>query len=100
MNTDLLKCGDHSKTNEYLDIVISHGYLPVITKPTKICSPSATLIDKIYTNDISSTYHSGIIITDVADHFGTFLVTQNEKQHHKATVVKTRSFSKNEHPVI
>jgi len=71
MNIDL-KCGDHSKTNEYLDTVISHGYLPVITKPTRICSSSATLIDHIYINDISSTHHSGIIITDVADHFGTF----------------------------
>jgi len=72
MNIDLLKCDNHSKTNEYLDTVISHGYLPVITKPTNICSSSATLIDKTYTNDISSTNHSGIIITDVADNFETF----------------------------
>jgi hypothetical protein len=50
MNINLLKCGDHSKTNEYLDTVISHGYLPVITKPTRICSSSATLIDHIYIN--------------------------------------------------
>ena len=71
MNIDLLKCGDHSKTSEYLDTVISHGYLSIITKPPNICSSSATLIDHIYTNDISSTHHSGIIITDVADHFGT-----------------------------
>jgi len=28
MNIALLKCGDQSKTNEYLDIVISHDYLP------------------------------------------------------------------------
>ena len=92
MNIDLLKCDTHSKTNEYLDTVISNGYLPVITKPTRICSSSATLIDHIYTNDISSTHHSGIIITDVADHFGTFLITHNEK-HHRATSIKTRSFS-------
>ena len=78
MNIDLLKCDTHSKTNEYLDNIITHGYLPVITKPTRICSSTATLIDHIYTNNISSTHHSGIIITHVADHFGTFLITQNQ----------------------
>jgi len=94
MNIDLLKCGDHSQTNEYLKTVISHGYLPVITKPSRICSSSATLIDHIYTyKKIASTHHSGIIITDVTHQFGTFLITQNGKQHHKATVVKTRSLS-------
>lgn len=93
MNIDLLKCDNHSKTNEYLDNVITHGFLPVITKPTRICSSTATLIDHIYTNDISSTHHSGIIITDVADHFGTFLITQNKKQRHRAAIVQTRSFS-------
>jgi len=78
MNIDLLKCYTHSKTNEYLDTIITHGYFPVITKPTRICSSAATLIDHIYINDISSTHHSGIIITDVTDHFGTFLITQNQ----------------------
>ena len=33
---------------------------------------SATLIYHIYTNDILSKSTSGIIITDVADHFGNF----------------------------
>jgi len=42
-----IECGDHSKTNEYLDTVISHGYLPVITKLTIIYSSSATLIDHV-----------------------------------------------------
>jgi len=54
MNIDLLKCGDHSKTNEYLNTVISHGYLLIITKSWRICSSSATLIGHIYTSDISS----------------------------------------------
>ena len=34
-----------------------------------------------------------IIIGDVVDHFVTFLIAQNENQHHNATVAKTRSFS-------
>ena len=93
MNIDLLKCDTHSKTNEYLDNIITHGYFPVITKPTRICSSTATLIDHIYTNNISSTHHSGIIITDVADHFRTFLIIQNKKQCHRSSIIKTKSFS-------
>ena len=93
MNIDLLKCDNHIKTNEYLDNIITHGYLPVITKPTRICSSTATLIDHIYINDISSTHHSGIIITDVADHFGTFLITKNKKQRQRSPILKTRSLS-------
>ena len=38
MKIDSLKCGNHSKTNEYLDTVIPHGYLSVIINSTRICS--------------------------------------------------------------
>ena len=48
MNVDLLKYEVHSKTNEYLDGIFEHGFLPVISKPTRICKSSATLIDHIY----------------------------------------------------
>ena len=101
MKIDLLKCDTHSKTNEYLDNIITHRYLPVITKPTRICSSTATLIDHIYTNDILSTHHSGIIITHVTDHVGTFLITQN-KQKTTSPVVHNQNmviFS-SKHPYI
>jgi hypothetical protein len=72
MNIDLLKFNSHNKTSEYLDEVFSHGFLPVIHKPTRICHSSASLIDHIYTNNIASQTLSGIITNDVADHFGIF----------------------------
>jgi hypothetical protein len=77
-NIDLLKYNSHTKTNEYVDNVFSRGFLPIITKPTRIFQSSATLIDHIYTNSISSDSSSGIIITDVADHFGTFHIVNNK----------------------
>ena len=76
MNVDLLKFGSHPKTDDYLDNIFSHGFLPVITKPTRVTSSSATLIDHIYTNNISSPADAGIIVTDVADHFGVFYLQQ------------------------
>ena len=74
MNVDLIKFETHTKTSEYLDGIFAHGFLPVITKPTRVGSSSATLIDHMYINHITSSYHSGIIINDVADHFGTFCI--------------------------
>ena len=50
MNIDLLQCQSHMKTNDYLDNLFSNGFIPEITKPTRITSHSATLIDHIYTN--------------------------------------------------
>ncbi len=86
MNIDLLKFQAHMKTNEYLDNIISRGFLPVITKPTRICTSSATLIDHIYTNDITSSFLSGIVLSDLADHFGTFFsIASMPKVHSKIT---------------
>ena len=72
MNIDLLKYKTDTKTNMYLDNIFSHGFLPKISKPTRVTNHSATLIDHLYTNDLTSSYNSGIVLTDLADHFGIF----------------------------
>ena len=55
--------------------------LPTITKPTRVTQTSATLIDHFYTNDITGNGSSGIIINDVADHFGTFYISKSNISH-------------------
>ena len=47
-NIDLLKVNIHTKTNEFVNDVISQGFLPKITRHTRITPHSATLIDHIY----------------------------------------------------
>ena len=47
-NINLLNFGTHTKTSEFIDDVISHGFLPYIIKPTKVTGTSATLIDHIH----------------------------------------------------
>ena len=69
----LIKFKLHDKTNKYIAIYFTHGYMPMIHRPTRLTHSSATLIDHIYTNDFSHPTSSGIIITDVADHFGVFI---------------------------
>ena len=78
INIDLLKFNSHEKTNSYLDLLCSQGYLPCITKPTRISQSSSTLIDHIYSNHVQMHSQSGIIVTDVADHYGTYYILQQK----------------------
>ena len=66
------------KPKYFIESMLTTGYLPVITKPTRVTYHSATLIDHIYSNSKSLNYKSGIVITDVADHFGTFYVSRKK----------------------
>ena len=78
------------KTNDYVDNIFSQGFLPLITKPTRVTSSSATLIDHIYSNDICSNSTSGIVLTDVADHFGIFHCIQSKQTCAKNTHIKKK----------
>jgi len=94
MNVNLLNFTSHSKTEQYLEGLFSNGFLPIIVKPTRITVSSATLLDHIYTNNITATGHSGIIITDVADHFGTFYLTRvNINNNRTSNKSRNRLFS-------
>ena len=53
-NLDLLNTDSHSVTNEFINTSFSHMLYPLISKPTRITSYSTTLIDKIFTNNISA----------------------------------------------
>ena len=57
MNIDLLQYENYQKTNEYLDNIFSLGYIPLISKPTRITPHSATFIDHIYTNKNRLQHH-------------------------------------------
>jgi len=73
LNIDLLKCGTHDKTNNFIEDIFASGLSPLITRPTRITPHTATLIDHAYTNIQNKKISSGIIITDIADHFGIFV---------------------------
>ena len=77
MNIDLPKIDVHQKTNDYLSL-FSCSFSPTITLHTRLSCNSATLIDHIHKNRTTTT-KSGIIITDVADHFGIFYISSENK---------------------
>ena len=92
MNVDLLHFDTNEKTNIYLNNVTSNGLLPIITRPTRVTNHSATLIDHIITNKIEN-YISGIILTDIADHFGAFGIFKNGEIQRKPNKIVTRIFN-------
>ena len=79
----------------YGDGILSRGLLPLIPRPTRICSTTASIIDHMITNDIMQHSVSGIILTDVDDHFGAFNFTNNTKTHNTNMINNISIFSEN-----
>ncbi|XP_065678226.1 uncharacterized protein LOC136093192 [Hydra vulgaris] len=77
INLNLLKQASN-KIKHFIDKLLQHNVIPTINKPTRITKKSSTLLDNKITNNFYNNYIStGIIKTDLSDHFPTFLITSN-----------------------
>ena len=47
-NINLLNFDSHQRTNDFIDSVIAQGYIPHITKPTRITQVLATVINHLF----------------------------------------------------
>ena len=94
-NLDLIKIS--SKNNaiqKYASNLIGCSCKCLITLPTRITPTSKTLVDHIYTNvsiffESTVAAHSGVAISDISDHYGTFVHISLKSAHKK----KASSFS-------
>ena len=81
-NLDLLKENRHGPTHDFLEAIYDNGLLPTITKPTRITTNSATLIDNILVDDLLyARTESGIIIDDSSDHLPCYCVLRDLNPH-------------------
>ena len=76
-NVDLMKYDNHHSTNEFLDSLSSHLFLPHITQPTRIRDSSKTLIDNIFSNTLIENTISGNLTATISDHLPQFLILPN-----------------------
>ena len=67
-NINLLNYDSDHKTQEFLDLIHSNGFLHLITQPTRVSTHSASLIDNFFTN-INQPSYSLVISDDISDHF-------------------------------
>ena len=71
-NLDLLQYNHHTPTQEFIDTLFPHSFIPLISNPTRLTSYSATLIDNIFTNNLSQNVLNGIVLNDLSDHLPVF----------------------------
>ena len=71
-NIDLLRKGNCSIPQDFVALMFSYGYMPLILRPTRVPGRSATLIDNIWINNETLLVNSGIIKCDISDHFPEF----------------------------
>ena len=67
-NLDLLQYNHHTPTQEFIDTLFSLAFIPLISNPTRLVSYSVTLIDNIFTNNLSQNVLNGVVLNDLSDH--------------------------------
>ena len=96
-NFDLLKYDHDKNTKDLLDGLVSLGFLPSVTKPTRITHSSATIIDNIYLKGFNYyTMSSGIIDCDMSDHLPviSFVGKTIKRKGMKPTFTENRKLTK------
>ena len=73
-NVNLMNYHRINLTGEFLDNTYSNSLCPLINRPTRITSHSATLIDNILTNNIDSHVVNELLFTDISDHLQSGLL--------------------------
>ena len=74
---NLLNYDIHPPTNEFLDSLLSHYFLPHILQPSKVTTNSKTLTYNIFSNMAVPNIISGNLTASILDHLPQFLVAPN-----------------------
>ena len=78
-NLNLFTSSSCRVVREYVSLMHSFDFFPVVLRPTRISNTSITLIDHIWVNKTSEITDTGIILTNISDHFDLVLLS---KKHH------------------
>ena len=66
----------------------------MINLPTRVTSETSTIVDKVFTNNISDSIKSGVIKSDFSDHYSQFISVRNQKISLKSINTYARDYSK------
>ena len=76
-NVDLLKHGFHGPTSDFMGGFAASGFYPLVSLPTRITDTSATLIDNIWTNNLTARKMSGLVTVRISDHLPAIVIVGN-----------------------
>ncbi len=97
-NIDMLKFDNDANTGNFIDLLSSEGFRPLILQPTRVTSDSATLIDNIFIHDLEAFSTGGNITSSISDHFPQFCILNIfDKKHKNKSVKYGRSFKNFSH---
>ena len=92
-NIDLLKLKMKNHFNNYFEELVTNGFFPKITLPTRIGERSSSLIDNIFTNDTEEKETAGILLNHLSDH--QIIFTYIEKLSYIENLQKFITIEKN-----
>ena len=74
-NINILDFNESKIVQNFVNLMFRHGLIPTINKPTCVTKDTATEIHHIITNSvINAEFKTGIVKTDISDHFPIFLI--------------------------
>ena len=80
-NLDLLKSHQPPQTHDFIELNLRKNMFPTISKPTRITTKSATLIDNLFVSlKLQQNLESHIIIEDISDHMPCMVTLLNQKK--------------------
>ena len=85
INIDLSNYSKNTATNNYVDNLLIHNFMPTIVMPTRITSNTATIVDHIYYYEgrnckKETIIKSGNFWNDMTDHLPNFFLIVNERK--------------------
>ena len=96
LNLNSFDYDNNESVKKILNMIFQSGFLPLIQRATRVTRTTATAIDYIIIDAIlDRTMHSGIIKTQISDHFPIFTILENcknSKNNEKSKITK-RDFS-------
>ena len=96
-NFNYLQIKNNKHIEDLLNVFITNGLIPTISKPTRITHKTATLIDNLYISAKNNTrVKSGVLCTNISDHLPIFTLLGNAPSHNPTnnnTTIKKRVFN-------
>ena len=76
LNLNLVDYQSNAKVRNFASFIFHYSLVPIVNKPTRVTKNNATLIDYIITNSFTDQENlTGILKTDVSEHFPIFTIS-------------------------
>ena len=93
-NYDLLD-SKNTTIMKFVDLLFDNSFYSLINKPTHFNNSTATILDQIWTNSLSISVKSGILVHQISDHLPVLINTDLKRTEVTNEPKYTRFFSQN-----